>query len=118
MNDIKVYAIENYPLGWEWIKNVPLEDWDWLIDVFATLLDDVGIYESVEYDNSSNNKKILSIDREDIAYLLNEDQGYLGGISEYGSYIAAKFLQIKSEEEYLEKLNEINQYNLYRNIES
>lgn len=37
MND-EILTINDYPIGWGWLKDVPLQDWEWLIDVFATTL--------------------------------------------------------------------------------
>lgn len=38
---------------------------------------------------------------------INEDQGYWGGISMYGHYIACKCLDISSEDEYMNQLTDI-----------
>ena len=38
MND-EILTINDYPIGWGWLKDVPLQDWEWLIDVFATMTD-------------------------------------------------------------------------------
>lgn len=34
-----IITINGYPIGWEWLANVPLEDFNWLIDIFATMTD-------------------------------------------------------------------------------
>lgn len=116
-----------YPIGWEWLHRITLEDWQWLIDVFATLTDNTDTYEYARYLTKDG---IFSNDREEIFYyegkisskdtnyvnwvdtpklaeFMNNDQGYEGGIREYGHYIAAKTLGIKSEEEFLKRFNEI-----------
>lgn len=36
----EIIIINEYPIGWGWLKDVPLTDWEWLIDVFATMMDD------------------------------------------------------------------------------
>lgn len=105
-----------YPIGWEWLHNVHLEDWQWLIDVFATMTDDMTIYdyaEDITYIHNQLTNKIYIInnhvDTQKLAKFLNDDQGYEGGIREYGHYIAAKTLGIKSEDEYLDKFNKIRE---------
>lgn len=42
-----------------------------------------------------------------LAKFLYDDQGYLAGIREYGHYIAAKALDIKSESDYMNHYNDI-----------
>ena len=39
MND-EILIVNEYPIGWGWLKDVPLIDWEWLIDVFAIMTDD------------------------------------------------------------------------------
>lgn len=34
-----IVTINNYPIGWEWLDNVPLEDFNWFIEIFATMTD-------------------------------------------------------------------------------
>lgn len=72
-------TINDYPIGWEWLDRVPLEDFTWLIE----------------------------INRKGLAYFLNEDQGYKSGISMYGHYIVCKCLDISSEEEYMNQYTDI-----------
>lgn len=36
LNDLTI-TINGYPIGWEWLDNVPLEDFNWLIEIFATM---------------------------------------------------------------------------------
>lgn len=40
-----IITVNDYPIGWEWLANVPLEDFNWLIDIFNFLNEDQG-YES------------------------------------------------------------------------
>lgn len=40
-----IVTINNYPIGWEWLDNVPLEDFNWLIEIFATMTDNTDIYD-------------------------------------------------------------------------
>ncbi len=72
-------TVNQYPIGWEWLDRVPLEDFDWLIE----------------------------INRKGLAHFMNDDQGYESGISIYGHYIACKCLDISSEEEYMNHLTDI-----------
>ena len=52
MND-EILTINDYPIGWGWLKDVPLQDWEWLIDVFATMTDNTDTYsyitENIKY---------------------------------------------------------------------
>lgn len=74
-----IITINEYPIGWEWLDKVPLEDFTWLIE----------------------------INRKGLANFLNDDQGYESGISMYGHYIVCKSLDISSEEEYMNQLTDI-----------
>lgn len=74
-----IITINEYPIGWEWLDKVPLEDFTWLIE----------------------------INRKGLANFLNDDQGYESGISMYGHYIACKSWDISSEEEYMNQLTDI-----------
>lgn len=74
-----IITVNEYPIGWEWLDKVPLEDFTWLIE----------------------------INRKGLANFLNDDQGYESGISMYGHYIACKSLDISSEEEYMNQLTDI-----------
>lgn len=31
-----IITINEYPIGWEWLDKVPLEDFTWLIEIFST----------------------------------------------------------------------------------
>lgn len=48
MND-EILIINEYPIGWGWLKDVPLIDWEWLIDVFAIMTDDTDTYSYITY---------------------------------------------------------------------
>lgn len=30
-------TVNQYPIGWEWLDRVPLEDFNWLIEIFSTM---------------------------------------------------------------------------------
>lgn len=103
-------TINEYPIGWEWLDRVPLEDFNWLIEIFATLTDNTDTYNFVGYTDSETlpgHQKICSVDKIPLANFLNEDQGYQTGISMYGHYIACKCLDISSEEEYMNQFTDI-----------
>jgi hypothetical protein len=106
-----IITVNEYPIGWEWLDNVPLEDFNWLIEIFSTMTDDICTYDFVFYGDSEtlpgHQKKICSVDKIPLANFLNEDQGYESGISMYGHYIACKSLDISSEEEYMNQLTDI-----------
>lgn len=106
MNEI--LTIDGYPMGWSWLKSVPLEDFTWLIEIFSTMTDDINTYDYAIIDrNDINEPIVISVNRECLAHFLCYDQGYEAGIREYGHYIAAKSLDIKSEEDYMNHLTDI-----------
>lgn len=45
-------TVNQYPIGWEWLDKVPLEDFNWLIEIFATLTDNTDTYNFVGYTDS------------------------------------------------------------------
>lgn len=109
MNEI--LTINGYPIGWSWLKSVPLEDFNWLIEIFATMTDNTDTYDFATFDKEATNGEppypVIEIHRKGLANFLNDDQGYEAGIREYGYYIAAKSLDIKSEEDYINHLTDI-----------
>lgn len=104
-------TVNQYPIGWEWLDRVPLEDFTWLIEIFSTMTDNTDTYDFVFYEDSEtlpgHLKRICSVDKISLANFLNEDQGYESGISMYGHYIACKCLDISSEGEYMNHLTDI-----------
>lgn len=30
-----IITVNEYPIGWEWLDRVPLEDFTWLIEIFS-----------------------------------------------------------------------------------
>lgn len=107
-----ILTTNGYAIGWIWLKNVPLEDWAWLIEVFATMTDNIDIYDCATFNdedlaNEHFPARVESIDTKALSLFLYEDQGYAAGIREYGYYIAARALDIKSEQEYLNHMNDI-----------
>ena len=60
-------TVNQYPIGWEWLDRVPLEDFNWLIDIFATMTDNTDTYDFVFYEDSEtlpeHPKRICSVDK-------------------------------------------------------
>ena len=103
--------VNDYPIGWEWLAKVPLEDFTLLMDVFATMTDNTDTYDFASYKYKTIPgwviNPVIEVNRKGLAEFLDEDQGYSGGIREFGNYVAMKALHIKSEEEYMDRYNEI-----------
>lgn len=106
-----IITINEYPIGWEWLDKVPLEDFTWLIEIFDTMTDNTDTYDFATFDKEATNGEppypVIEIHRKGLANFLNDDQGYESGISMYGHYIACKSLDISSEEEYMNRLTDI-----------
>lgn len=103
--------VNGYPIGWEWLDKVPLEDFTLLLDVFAIMTDNTDTYNFASYKYKTIPgwviNPVIEVNRKGLAEFLDEDQGYSGGIREFGNYVAMKALHIKSEEEYMDRYNEI-----------
>lgn len=110
--------VNGYPIGGEWLDKVPLEDFTLLIDVFATITDNIDTYDFASYKYGaipgsygaipgSVLNPVIGVNRKGLANFLDEDQGYSGGIREFGNYVAMKALHIKSEKEYMDRYHEI-----------
>lgn len=104
-------TVNQYPIGWEWLDRVPLEDFNWLIEIFSTMTDNTDTYDFATFDKEATNGEppypVIEINRKGLAHFMNDDQGYESGISMYGHYIACKCLDISSEEEYMNQLTDI-----------
>lgn len=79
---------------------------------YQELVDQVeNEYDFATFDKEITNGEppypVIEIERKGLANFLNDDQGYESGISMYGHYIACKFLDISSEEEYMNQLTDI-----------
>lgn len=78
-----IITVNQYPIGWEWLDRVPLEDFNWLIEIFSTMTDNTDTYDFVFYEDSEtlpgHLKRICSVDKISLANFLNEDQGYESG---------------------------------------
>ena len=106
-----IITVNEYPIGWEWLDKVPLEDFTWLIEIFCTMAVDRVTYDAAPVDKGAtlggSPYPVIEINRKGLANFLNDDQGYESGISMYGHYIACKSLDISSEEEYMNQLTDI-----------
>lgn len=106
-----IITVNEYPIGWEWLNNVPLKDFDWLIEIFDTMTDNIDTYDFAYFDTEATNGEppypVIEINRKGLAYFMNDDQGYEQGILMYGHYIACKSLNISSEKEYMNQLTDI-----------
>lgn len=40
-----IITVNEYPIGWEWLDKVPLEDFTWLIEIFSTITDNTDTYD-------------------------------------------------------------------------
>lgn len=40
-------TVNQYPIGWEWLDRVPLEDFNWLIEIFSIMTDNTDTYDFV-----------------------------------------------------------------------
>ena len=98
-----------YPIGWEWLAKVPLKDFNWLIDVFATATDNTDVYFFIERDHDDS---VTSLQKPYLARFLNDDLGYFQGVELYGQYLVAKLKGWTSESEFMEHFTEIQQLSL------
>ena len=115
--EMKGAILEKGETGYTYLKKLFLsirhaqKDFNWLIDIFATMTDNTDTYDFVFYEDSEtlpgHLKRICSVDKISLANFLNEDQGYKSGISMYGHYIACKCLDISSEREYMNQYTDI-----------
>lgn len=73
-----IVTINNYPIGWEWLDKVPLEDFTWLIEIFSTMTDNTDTYDFATFDKEATNGEppypVIEINRKGLANFLNEDQ--------------------------------------------
>lgn len=75
-----IITVNEYPIGWEWLDRVPLEDFTWLIEIFSTITDNTDTYDFATFDKVATNGEppypVIEIDRKGLAYFMNDDQGY------------------------------------------
>ncbi len=101
-----------YPIGWEWIANIPLSQMKFFYDLMATVTDNTDIYSSLQCEREEaypyNIIKIHYVDRIELAKFLNDDQGYEGGIEEHIKWIiATNVLHCTNMDEYMANIKEI-----------
>lgn len=76
-------TVNQYPIGWEWLDRVPLEDFTWLIEIFSTMTDNTDTYDFATFDKEATNGEppypVIEINRKGLAHFMNEDQGYESG---------------------------------------
>lgn len=63
-------TVNQYPIGWEWLDRVPLEDFNWLIEIFSTMTDNTDTYDFVGYtDIRLKLREILKVNLTDITII-------------------------------------------------
>ena len=69
-------TVNQYPIGWEWLDRVPLEDFTWLIEIFSIMTDNTDTYDFVGYTDSETlpgQQKVCSVDKIPLANFLNNN---------------------------------------------
>ncbi len=73
-------TVNQYPIGWEWLDRVPLEDFTWLIEIFSTMTDNTDTYDFATFDKEATNGEppypVIEINRKGLAHFMNDDQAY------------------------------------------
>lgn len=78
-----IITVNEYPIGWEWLDNVPLEDFNWLIEIFATMTDNTDTYDyagGLIINDTTDYIEIYEIEIEDEPF-----DEFLGNIITYAS---------------------------------
>lgn len=73
-----IITINEYPIGWEWLDKVPLEDFTWLIEIFSTMTDNTYTYDFADgliINDTTNYIEIYEIEIEDEPF--DEFLGYI-----------------------------------------
>ena len=73
-----IITINEYPIGWEWLDKVPLEDFTWLIEIFATMTDNTDTYDFADgliINDTTDYIEIYEIEIEDEPF--DEFLGYI-----------------------------------------
>lgn len=55
-----IITVNQYPIGWEWLDRVPLEDFTWLIDIFTIMTDNTDTYDFIGRTDSEIISEICS----------------------------------------------------------
>lgn len=78
-----IITVNEYPIGWEWLDRVPLEDFTWLIEIFSTITDNTDTYDFAGgfiINNTIDYIEIYEIEIEDEPF-----DEFLGNIITYAS---------------------------------
>lgn len=78
-----IITVNEYPIGWEWLDKVPLEDFTWLIEIFSTITDNTDTYDYAEgliINDTTDYIEIYEIEIEDEPF-----DEFLGHIITYAS---------------------------------
>ena len=78
-----ILTVNEYPIGWEWLDKVPLEDFNWLIEIFSTMTDDTDTYDyagGLIINDTTDYIEIYEIEIEDEPF-----DEFLGNIITYAS---------------------------------
>lgn len=78
-----IITVNEYPIGWEWLDKVPLEDFTWLIEIFSTMTDDTDTYDfagGLIINDTTDYIEIYEIEIEDEPF-----DEFLGNIITYAS---------------------------------
>lgn len=79
-----IITVNEYPIGWEWLDRVPLEDFTWLIEIFSTITDNTDTYDFATFDKEATNGEppypVIEIEIEDEPF-----DEFLGNIITYAS---------------------------------
>lgn len=73
-----IITVNEYPIGWEWLDRVPLEDFTWLIEIFATMTDNTDTYDFADgliINDTTDYIEIYEIEIEDEPF--DEFLGYI-----------------------------------------
>lgn len=73
-----IITVNEYPIGWEWLDKVPLEDFTWLIEIFSTMTDDTDTYDFADgliINDTTDYIEIYEIEIEDEPF--DEFLGYI-----------------------------------------
>lgn len=78
-----IITVNEYPIGWEWLDRVPLEDFTWLIEIFSTITDNTDTYDFAGgfiINDTTDYLEIYEIEIEDEPF-----DEFLGNIITYAS---------------------------------
>lgn len=113
---MELFVLNNqkfYPIGWDWLEQIPLQDFLWLVEIFEDRdLDHLerasekSIYDYLHIDYELD--LVLAVNRIFLAEYLNL-LGYKKGIKYYAIYLVAKSKGWTSEGEILTHYPEIKE---------